>query len=1738
MANTKISKGTFCLADIRFCGKPCKNIKVTEISVTDNVAVNCTSEDGLSYDATFLDDGKPQCARYLVECLDNGACGASEEIEIKFCNEGDCGPCQRCENGICVSLCQTNETCVNGQCIPTCGPGFIATNTGCECPSGIIEGGRCLECDETTELETCQVCVNGYIETKYCEGGLICDNETGDCICPEGFLYDPRTSTCVPKPECTSPEDCGECQDCVNGKCVDRVCPDGYICVPGLNKCLPECDCSTRDCSNGSSSCANHPTLEGRCYCHNCGDSDCTQEGGECGPTNDRDACICNNGGCQPNPCNGVRCSTGIECGVGCYCDNGECKPCSSLSCTDRDNPGGCHGSVDSAWRCQCDPNSGNCVGNPNPNPGPGGPGAPGSSNGPGCPYQVNLTKNDNDCSVTATLNKECCPCPNVCTESITTPSFPSADTFRIGNVTTFTKFNCGGPRFKDTDVTGIALNEDIFGGAIRYELTQYNIDGTTLTRPITDLGVLGSTIPAGSSTGEPIYSRSTSTASTVILQGVHSFVIKAYRLQFDIRGANCSYPEHLIDEAFYTRTGISSSSELPLGPVTSVLQSWEPAILSNPELAPRNTLGLEPFQQKTLSNNQCGNILTRWDQRGSHIRELYISGNTDTISYETSGLPFGGVDQRLVPCEDVTAYMSCACGPQRIDTDFCKPDRATYIFDECKRNVQITIPRSCSLHVNNNTQYVVLVNGVEAVRGNVALTAIDAGNYDAGEIITKIEFKLVCENGREICNLIDTFETDLIELPRELLCTPGVATTGVSFTFPTAPTGTIFTIEGVNYSSGDTYTQQLEAGVSFITVDISGPCVNDETAQIRVPQPDDCIRRPRVTDPCSCDSFIEFNNILYFEEEITYFLDGIDLSTFDVTSITGNLVDSAGNSYSAQEIEDLIRNNYNPATGLSVITLWIDGQYSIDSFGQIQDSLTEELITLPHESACSFTCCCNVTRYEFKDNTVCEGDEIILEITGREECSITFGVYEQGSRNFVQNYSLNFNGTSTTSTQGFAFANLPAGEYYVVAESSTKECDTLPDTEAGITIFPRNDYDVILESCTVVDGGAGNKFRISVRDNGTSLTSGVTLNPAGALHIGNGVYEGVIPPNTTVTVTIESEDDCRQKEYPITINCDCDSVTGGGFSPNTFCPQATTLQLTAEQIVGYTATFSSNTVNVDPNTGLVTNPTDGTITVTYTNNNNGCVHTVSDTISQSNSLTVTINEGNITACPGETVTLSVSNVPNGATITWSDNGANILTNSGQQSQSISIPNPALFDYVISVVVTDANGCTGNNTITISEGDCAGGCNCAVTGIDTCDQDGSLGEGEVRVYTTGPDCNKYNLVMEEITTGTSLFFVSENNIVSPTTLTGGVAGASANVYLQAKDGSGCNDKTGQSVLLPNCTGCSHTVNFTEDCTNPQFTVVTANVTGGVPNYTYSWNTGSTSSSVNIDSLGTATLILVVTDANGCSKTFTYDPTHCGGCNCTPELFPQNNDCDMQVDWTSVGCTQGEVEVRDSNGNLIGTLTPLGANNEIVLPENGDYTFTAINTGSCVAGTTFFTASDCGTPPPEWNCINGQCVSVSSGPYASEQDCLDDCGCNGTVSLGTLNITVDNSDPCSSPSFVNFGSVDGTIPVTCSDGCCDGAEVSASTSYTISIGSDTILSGSGSNTTIACSGDLDIFGNAQVSTSCGNWNPGDNLEVTVTLTNISVSNLPTGCSNDLPSTMTFTETITLPNTCCD
>lgn len=318
--------------------------------------------------------------------------------------------------------------------------------------------------------------------------------------------------------------------------------------------------------------------------------------------------------------------------------------------------------------------------------------------------------------------------------------------------------------------------------------------------------------------------------------------------------------------------------------------------------------------------------------------------------------------------------------------------------------------------------------------------------------------------------------------------------------------------------------------------------------------------------------------------------------------------------------------------------------------------------------------------------------------------------------------------------------------------------------------------------------------------------------------------------------------------------------------------------------------------------------PAGYTITVTDAN---GCQNVQMITISEPAVLTTSTTQQNVNCFGASTGIINLT--VNGGTAPYS-----YAWSSGSTSEDLT----AIAAGTYTVTVTDANGCTSGETVTITEPAAALtytsvvsqiSCNGAADGSINLTVSGGTGpytfnwsNGSTSEDLSGLPAAVYNVVITDAlgcTTNES-FTITDPPVLSLSgtesdvtcfgsgdgaidlTVTGGeapytyiwahgpvtedVSGLGPGAYsVQVLDNRGCSALTAFTITEPTVLALSST-KVDVSCFGGNDGAVDLTVTGGTGPYTYSWSNGSNSEDLNILISGTYTV--TVTDFNGCSDT--------------------------------------------------------------------------------------------------------------------------------------------------------------------------------------------------------------------------------------------------------------------------
>ncbi|MFH1321906.1 MAG: PKD domain-containing protein [Bacteroidota bacterium] len=431
-----------------------------------------------------------------------------------------------------------------------------------------------------------------------------------------------------------------------------------------------------------------------------------------------------------------------------------------------------------------------------------------------------------------------------------------------------------------------------------------------------------------------------------------------------------------------------------------------------------------------------------------------------------------------------------------------------------------------------------------------------------------------------------------------------------------------------------------------------------------------------------------------------------------------------------------------------------------------------------------------------------------------------------------------------------------------------------------------------------------------------------------------------------------------------------------------------------------------------------------GSYLVTQTVSNGPCSNTYSLTITVYSEPTASIVSTDIScfgACDG-LANLTVNGGTGPYTYSWSNSAT---------TEDLS----NLCTGTFTIIITDANGCTGSTGVTINEppaltattSGTAASCNGTCDGTATANPSGGIG-----AYT---------------------YSWNDPTFQTNATATGLCAGT---VTVTVTDANGCTTTANYTVNQPNAIAITtSTVDAT--CGNSDGSA-SANVNGGTSPYTYSWNTSPLQTGSTATALSSGSYTVTVTDANGCTQTATVNINDLGGGGSASITVNTNvscnGDCDGQATASISGGTPPYTYLWDDPGSqTTTTATGLCAIT---------YSVSVTDASGCVAS-----ASITITQPPALN------ASVTGSNDAS---CNGTCDGDATASVsggtgaytylwnnaGNSTTAATSPDLCANTPY--------TVTVTDANGCIKTANVT--------INEPSALSASISGTNVSCNGSSD------------------------------------------------------------
>ncbi len=428
----------------------------------------------------------------------------------------------------------------------------------------------------------------------------------------------------------------------------------------------------------------------------------------------------------------------------------------------------------------------------------------------------------------------------------------------------------------------------------------------------------------------------------------------------------------------------------------------------------------------------------------------------------------------------------------------------------------------------------------------------------------------------------------------------------------------------------------------------------------------------------------------------------------------------------------------------------------------------------------------------------------------------------------------------------------------------------------------------------------------------------------------------------------------------------------------------------------------------------------------------NGCTQTNTFTITQPAALTASVTSTYVTCFGFNNGTAAVAATGGTGSFTY------LWTPSGGNSSTASNLSPGNY----TVIVTDANGCTTSNNITITQPASALTASVTSTNI-SCN---GANDGTASVSATG---------------GSGSFTYTWNPAAGAGATASGLS--AGNYSVTVTDANGCSNVNTFSITQPSAIAVI-TFQNNVTCNGLSNGSSLAFASGGASGYTYTWSNGATTSTAT--GLAAGNYSLIVTDINGCSTSSSVTITQ--PVALTASVSPQNAAC---------GMTNGTATPSPSGGTPAYTYAW----------SNGQTSMTA--TGLVPATVYSVTISD------SYGCSITQTVSVGQDPppIASITGNTTLCSGSNAVLTAAGGITYSWNTTSTNASISVSPSASSTYSVIATNGACSDTASYSLTVFPLpvaSAGSDTTIM-QFESTTLNASGGISYQWVPPLDLSCAN-----------------------------------------------
>ena len=430
-----------------------------------------------------------------------------------------------------------------------------------------------------------------------------------------------------------------------------------------------------------------------------------------------------------------------------------------------------------------------------------------------------------------------------------------------------------------------------------------------------------------------------------------------------------------------------------------------------------------------------------------------------------------------------------------------------------------------------------------------------------------------------------------------------------------------------------------------------------------------------------------------------------------------------------------------------------------------------------------------------------------------------------------------------------------------------------------------------------------------------------------------------------------------------------------------------------------------------DGATGATANLMVGSYVVTVTDSN-GCTAEYSFSVTESDMLVLSLSaDATELTCANSTanITAAVTGGTAPYIYTWSDNST---------SNTIVANNAGVYN----VNVTDANGCSAMQSITITED-----VNVPMLSIVNNSNTTTLGcaNTEINLIATGGDAYTWS-------NGVS----TAENVIT----------AAGTYYVTATGANGCTAY--DAISITEVPALTIAVNSSNVVCHGETTEATVFVNGGTEPYVYNWNNGMTTSTAN---LGAGDYIVTVTDSYGCTAAYDFTVTE-------PDMLVLSLSADVIELTCNTPMSNITAAVVGGTAPYIYTWSDNSTSNSIVANNAGVYNVNVTDANGCSAMQSITITEDVNVPMLSivnnsnttiLGCANTEINLIATGGDAYVWSNGVSTAENVITAAGTYSVTATGANGCTAYETISITEVPAlTIAVNSSNIACHGETTEA------------------------------------------------------------------------------------------